>query len=138
MQPCIVFFLLLFNKFSACIGFYYKFYAFFYYKFIFIEEFIKYNLINYPYCYVTYLDFHFSLGFLNFIFVYCWWICFSIAYTMVIDFYHFVNVFIFFNLTLNFKILLLSFDLFFIAILTHYFYSIFLGLFCVVFFFLWC
>ena len=54
-----------------CVGFYYKFYMFFYYKFILIEEFIKHNQINYPCCDVRYFDLYFSLGFLNVIFVYC-------------------------------------------------------------------
>ena len=43
----------------------------FYYKFILIEEFIKHDHVNYPCCDVRYLDLHFSLGYLNFIFVYC-------------------------------------------------------------------
>jgi hypothetical protein len=76
VQPCIFFFYLLFNKLYVCVGFYYKFYIFFYYKFILIEEFIKHNQVNYPCCDFRYLDLHFSLGFLNFIFVYYWWIFF--------------------------------------------------------------
>jgi hypothetical protein len=59
-----------------CVGFYYKFYMFFYYKFILIEKFIKHDQINYPCCDAKYLDFYFSFGFLIFIFVYCWWIFF--------------------------------------------------------------
>jgi len=55
----------------VCVGFNYKFYVFFYFKFILIEEFIKYNQVNYPCCDVRYLDLYFSLRFLNFIFVYC-------------------------------------------------------------------
>jgi len=74
VQPCIVF---IYNYCSInfmCVVFYYKFYVFFYYKFILIEKFIKHNEINYSCCDVRYLDLYFSLGFLNFIFVYCWWI----------------------------------------------------------------
>jgi hypothetical protein len=41
-----------------------------------IEEFIKYNQVNYPYCDVRYLDLYFFAWFLNLIFVYCWWIVF--------------------------------------------------------------
>jgi len=37
----------------------------FYYKLILIEEFIKHDQVNYPYCDVRYLDLYFSLGFLN-------------------------------------------------------------------------
>ena len=51
-----------------CVGFYYKFYVFFYYKFIMTEEFIKHDQLNYPCCDVRYLDLYFSLDFLNFIF----------------------------------------------------------------------
>ena len=76
MKPCIIFLKLLFNKFYVYVCFYYKFYVFFYYKFILIEEFIKYNQVNYPYCDVRYLDLYFSLDFLNFILVYCWLIFF--------------------------------------------------------------
>ena len=54
-----------------CVDFYYKFYMFFYYKFILIEELIKHDQVNYPYCDVRYPDLYFFLGFLNFIFVYC-------------------------------------------------------------------
>jgi len=67
MCNLVLFFILfLFNKFNVSVGFYYKFYVFLYYKFILIEEFIKYNQVNYLYCDVRYFDFHFSLGFLNF------------------------------------------------------------------------
>jgi hypothetical protein len=55
----------------VCVGFNYKFYVFFYFKFILIKEFIKYNQVSYPCCNVRYLDLYFSLGFLNFIFFYC-------------------------------------------------------------------
>jgi hypothetical protein len=49
-----------------CVGFYYKFYVFFYYKFILTEEFIKHDQVNYS-CYDDrYLDLHFSFDFLNF------------------------------------------------------------------------
>jgi hypothetical protein len=44
-----------------CVGFYYKFYVFFYYKFILIEEFIKHDQVNYLYCDVRYFDLHFLL-----------------------------------------------------------------------------
>jgi hypothetical protein len=47
------------------VDFYYKFYIFFYYKFILIKEFIKLNQINYPYCDTRYFDLYFSLGFLK-------------------------------------------------------------------------
>ena len=59
-----------------CVSFYYKFYVFFYYKFILIKEFIKHNQKNYLCCDIRYIDLYFSLSFLNLIFVYCWWFFF--------------------------------------------------------------
>ena len=46
-----------------CVGFYYKFYVFFYYKFILIEKFIKHSKVNYPCCDVKYFDLYLSLNF---------------------------------------------------------------------------
>jgi hypothetical protein len=48
-----------------CLGFYYKFYMFFYYKFILKEKFIKHNMVNYLCCDVKYFDLHLSLNFLK-------------------------------------------------------------------------
>jgi hypothetical protein len=59
MHPCIFF---LFNKSYVCVGFYYKFYVFFYYKFILIEKVIKHNKVNYLCCDVKYLYLHLSLN----------------------------------------------------------------------------
>ena len=53
-----------------CVGFYYKFYVFFYYKFILTKKFIKHDQVNYSFCNVRYLDLYFSLGFFNLIFYY--------------------------------------------------------------------
>jgi hypothetical protein len=70
------------------VNFYYKFYVFFYYKFIFTEEFIKHNQVNYP-CYnVRYLDLYFLLGFLNFIFFIVDDFFYSLLYTMVIGLFN--------------------------------------------------
>ena len=64
VQPCILFYIYNYCSINfMCVGFYYKF--------ILIEEFIKHDHVNYPCCDVRYLDLHFSLGYLNFIFVYC-------------------------------------------------------------------
>ena len=82
-----LYFLLLFNKVYVCVGFYYKFYVFFYYKFILMEKFIKYNQVNYSYCDVRYLNLHCSLGFLKNNFIVDEF-CFSLLYTMIIDLFN--------------------------------------------------
>jgi len=76
VQSCIVF--LIIFQYILCVMcslaflYIYIYYVFFYYKFILIEEFIKHDWLNYMYYNVRYLDLYFSLDFLNFIFVYCW------------------------------------------------------------------
>ena len=62
------------------VDFHYKFYVFFYYKFILIKEFIKLNQVNYPYI----LIFIFLLVFLKTKKIIVDELCFSLLYTMVI------------------------------------------------------
>ena len=64
MEPCIFF---LYSINFMCIDFYYKFYVFFYYKFILIEKFIKCNKLNYSCCDVKYFDIHLLLNFLQYL-----------------------------------------------------------------------
>ena len=48
-----------------CVSFYYKFYVFFYYKFILIDKFIKHNRANHMSYDVKYFDFHLLFNFLQ-------------------------------------------------------------------------